>query len=299
MNLDVAMSRLLDRLRSGKILLMDGAMGTELARRGAHLGEECLELWNLTRPDDVRAVHRAYLDAGAECLLTNTFQANPTALAKHGLQSRTVDFWQAALQLAREAAGRTVFVVADIGSLFYHEWPVLDVCRDADGLLLETWSDVPLLLSAAAQVHFHAKHRSKPQYRPPPPLLVSFTYHRPDGVGPLRTFRHYEPESCAQAAVRCSAKALGVNCGADIDMDDLLEIVQRYRAITDLPLFVRANAGTPDASGRYPRSPEAMAAKLPALLAAGVTMIGGCCGTTPAHIAAFRQRIDAWQASPL
>ena len=91
--------------------------------------------------------------------------------------------------------------------------------------------------------------------------------------------------------------ALGVNCGAEIRLPELLEIVTAYRSITDLPLFVRPSAGTPKEVGGqwvYPETPASMAAWLPALFEAGVVMVGGCCGTTPAHIAAFRTVVDEW-----
>jgi 5-methyltetrahydrofolate--homocysteine methyltransferase len=91
--------------------------------------------------------------------------------------------------------------------------------------------------------------------------------------------------------------ALGVNCGRDITIDDCAEIICRYRTVTDLPLFARPNAGTPtnvDGQWVYPHTPEQMAAELPKLLEAGVSMVGGCCGTTPAHIAAFRRVVDDW-----
>src|SRR5205823_3894147 len=119
------------------------------------------------------------------------------------------------------------------------------------------------------------------------PLLLSLTYLRKNGE--LMTFSGHRPETFARHAERHSVAALGVNCGKEIDLPDVVEIVRRYRQETDLPLFVRPNAGTPSADGTYPRSPEAMAAWLPALVAAGATMVGGCCGTTPAHVAAFRE----------
>src|ERR1700682_1498 len=108
------MSRFLDALRSGRVLLMDGAMGTELQRAGLKPGE-CGELWNLTHPDKVRAIHQAYVDAGAEVLLTNTFQANPAALARHNLDGQLGVICQAAVDLAREAAGPDRWVLADVG----------------------------------------------------------------------------------------------------------------------------------------------------------------------------------------
>src|SRR6266852_2151820 len=98
------MSRFLTALHSGRVLLMDGAMGTELQRAGLRHGE-CGEFWNLSRPDQVRAIHQAYVDAGAECLLTNTFQSNPTALARHGHAEELELINHAAVRLARAAAG--------------------------------------------------------------------------------------------------------------------------------------------------------------------------------------------------
>src|SRR5215475_5596902 len=110
------MYRFREALHSGRVLLMDGAMGTELQRAGIREGE-CYELWNLTQPEKVRAIHQAYLDAGAEVVLTNTFQANPTALERHGLLERLEAINRAGLDLARSAAGPDCFVLASVGPL--------------------------------------------------------------------------------------------------------------------------------------------------------------------------------------
>src|SRR5437660_11197264 len=110
------MSRLREAFQSGRVLLMDGAMGTELQRAGLKPGE-CGELWNLTRPDKVRAIHQAYVDAGAEVLLTNTFQANPVALQRHGAADQLGIIFQAAVDLAREVAGPDRWVLGDVGPL--------------------------------------------------------------------------------------------------------------------------------------------------------------------------------------
>jgi methionine synthase I (cobalamin-dependent) len=271
------MSRLAAALRSGNVLLMDGAMGTELMRRGLRAGE-CADAWNLTRPNEVRAVHHAYLDAGAEILLTNTFQANPCALARHGLQDELEAIWQAAFKNARGAP----LLLADVGPMerFAPEElaRILQAARTADGILLETWSSFADLKTVA---HLNRETENLP-------LLVSFTFRRADG---LTTFPGASPESCAEAAIAADAVALGANCGAEIDTAALLEIIERFRAVCDLPLFVRPNAGTPNGEA-YPRSPEAMAEQLRPLLQTGVTMVGGCCGTTPEHTAAFRRVID-------
>lgn len=302
------MSRLIEALHSGRVLLMDGAMGTELQRLGLadpvperaiderdyqiQLPERS-EAWNLRNPERVCSIHRAYLEAGAEVLLTNTFQANPNVCHQAGLLIREV--WEAALRHARFFGGPPPFVLADVGPVVEPGEPIrirrggneeavqLDLCRRADGLLLETFNACNPIGCAVATIDETGG--------PKPPLLLSFAF---TGDSPTR---RSEAVDCAHVAKLLGASALGANCGAEMDIDDLLEIVQVYRRHTELPLFVRPNAGTPErtASGwEYPRSPEYMADKLWPLLEAGVTMVGGCCGTTPAHIAAFRRVVDEW-----
>jgi hypothetical protein len=152
------------------------------------------------------------------------------------------------------------------------------------GLLLETCS--------SPRVRFAAPRAAQPAI----PVLLSLAY-RKDSRGRLVTQSGHPPEWFARRAEAFGVVALGVNCGRDIGMDDMIEVVRRYRDHTDLPLFARPNAGTPTRVGDrwvYPHTPEDMAARLPELLEAGVSMVGGCCGTTPAHIATFRRVVDAW-----
>lgn len=290
-NTGLEMSRFLDALHSGRVLLMDGAMGTELQRVGLQTGEYG-ELWNATRAEWVRAVHHRYVDSGAKVLLTNTFQANPANLARFGKEDRLDEVDRYAVWLARKAAGHSRFVLGDIGPILAldgrTEFPdfnalgqVLASLDGVDGFLFETCSS-PRVLSAV-QYAFHRLADIDT------PLLLSLSYHRLHG-GRLVTFSDHGPESFARHAERHGAAALGVNCGRDIGMDEIIEIIRRYRAETALPLFARPNAGTPTKQGEqwlYPHTPETMAARLPELLEAGVSMIGGCCGTTPEHIAAF------------
>jgi 5-methyltetrahydrofolate--homocysteine methyltransferase len=130
------------------------------------------------------------------------------------------------------------------------------------------------------------------------PLLLSLTYRR-DDAGRLVTLSSHPPEWFARRAAQWGLAALGVNCGRDIGLDEIIEIVRRYRNETDLPLFARPNAGTPRREGNrwvYPLTPRAFAERLPQLLEAGVAMVGGCCGTTPEHIAALRPVVDRWNA---
>jgi 5-methyltetrahydrofolate--homocysteine methyltransferase len=225
-------------------------------------------------------------------LLTHTFQANPLALARHYQESNLVAICRSAVELAREAAGPGRFVIADIGPIVDatgREFPdraglrrVVRCFDGVDAVLLETTSS-PRLRYAIQWVHGGL------------PLLLSLTYQAKGRMG-LCTQSGHAPEWFAERAENWGVAALGVNCGRDIAMAEITEIVRRYRGATDLPLFARPNAGTPtrqDGRWVYPRSPEAMAGRLPEVLAAGAVLVGGCCGTTPEHIAAFRRVMGA------
>jgi 5-methyltetrahydrofolate--homocysteine methyltransferase len=289
------MSRFLDALHSGEVLLMDGGMGSELRRIG--LGVDCCcEHWNLTHPDRVRAVHEGYKNAGAQFLLTNTFQSNPAALARHGLTAKMEEINRAAVALARLVAGGKGFVLGDIGPIEprWSEEPtrqVIDSFKGVDAVLFETYSDMDAL--------WMVKYGCLPlMARTAVPVILSITYKKTDD-GVVTTHGGQSPEVFARLARQYGVAALGTNCGRDIGMSEVIEIIHRYRKETDLPLFARPNAGTPAQQGNqwvYPQSPGEMASRLSELLEAGVVMVGGCCGTTPAHIAAFRPIIDAWNA---
>ena len=294
-NMGREMAGFREALQSGQVLLMDGAMGTELQRASLQPGE-CGEFWNLAEPERVRAIHQAYVDAGAQCLLTNTFQANPTALAKHGKSEHWEAINHSGLELARLVAGPDRFVLADIGPI-EQEWrrqPMVQVVqslRTADAILLETYSDLHSLWAV--------KYACLPSLEADGvPVLLSVTYRRTaDGV--LTTHGGQPPEVYGRLARQYGVTALGVNCGRDIGMGEIIEILRRYRQVTDLPLFARPNAGTPMRGPNgwvHPQTPTEMAARLPELLETGVAMVGGCCGTTPAHIAAFRPIVDEWNA---
>jgi 5-methyltetrahydrofolate--homocysteine methyltransferase len=291
------MSTFLDALYSGRVLLMDGAMGTELQKAGLPSGESG-ELWNYFHPERVRGIHQAYADAGAEVLLTNTFQANRLANPQIEV-GRLAIVCQVAADLARRVAGTSRWVLADIGSMVdpksgrefedpLHVEFAATYTGPADAILIETCSS-PRAGQTAKRL------RRLPQFGT---ILLSLTYLHND-AGQLATRSGHSPEWFASRAESWGVAALGVNCGRDIDMDDIIEVIRRYRNVTDLPLFARPNAGTPkQVKGRwvYPLTPKAMAQRLPELLEAGVAMVGGCCGTTPEYIAAMRPIIEAWNA---
>jgi 5-methyltetrahydrofolate--homocysteine methyltransferase len=292
------MARFLETLHAGRVLLMDGAMGTELLRAGLGQGE-CGELWNISHPERIRRIHEAYVQAGAECLLTNTFQCNPKALARHGQADLLETINGAAVELARSAAGPDRFVLGDIGPSeagWNRQTLARIVCslQGVDAILLETFSDVNAL--------WLARYACLPAIGSAEiPVLVSITYKK-DEEGTITTAAGQPPEVFGQLARQYNVAALGVNCGREIDMTDTIEIIRRYRTVTDLPLFARPNAGTPIASRDnlvYPRTPDQLAASVDDLLQAGLGMLGGCCGTTPDHIRAFKPRVDSWNTRPV
>jgi methionine synthase I (cobalamin-dependent) len=292
------MASFIDTLRSGRVLLMDGAMGTELQRAGI-CENECYEAWNLTQPERVRAIHQAYVVAGAEVLLTNTFQA----AAKGRIRTESSRAVNAGLELARSVVNTNQFVLADIGPVSWSLWPLAygpdpvlqtaGLLRESDSILLETWSHPRGMLFAKYALRDSGVSASKVS------VLFSVTYMmHPDGT--ISTPQKHSPERFAKYANQYGISALGVNCGRDIGMDEIIEIVRRYRQVTDMPLFARPNAGSPNRVGDrwvYPLTPEKMAERLPELLEAGVNMIGGCCGTTPEYIAAMRPIVDAWNTN--
>ena len=263
---------------------MDGAMGTELQRLArSPIGR------HLTEPQRACRVHSSYTAVGARVVLTNTFQTNPLTLAQHVCGKQHHSLWCEAIGCARNADPRPRFILGDVGPIQYctkkTASSILTECSDLDGILLETWSSLADLRMFARALDDRT-----------PPLLVSFTFHRSRRHG-WCTFADVRPEACALAAQKAGAAALGVNCGRNLAMKQMFEIVLRYRGKCDLPIFIRPNAGTPKKTRTgwvYPYTPEAMAEKLPPLLQAGVAMVGGCCGTTPAHLAKFRQVIDEW-----
>jgi methionine synthase I (cobalamin-dependent) len=301
------MSRFREALRSGRVLLMDGAMGTELQRAGIRKGE-CYEHWNLTHPEQVRQIHQGYADAGATVFLTNTFQVVTASIAPGRLFRSPARYEEtlglialqwSAYALARSVCGSQGLVLADVGSYDQQStgWEFSDLSLlkravawvgHADGLLLETCSTPRVRLAVKAAIRFGTGI----------PVLLSLTFRR-HRSGMIETRSGQSPEWFAQRARAWGVSALGVNCGRDIGMDEIIEIIRRYREATDLPLFARPNAGTPTRDGQrwvYPHTPAQMAARVPELLDAGVCMVGGCCGTTPEHIAAFRPVVEAWNA---
>ena len=275
-------------LRQNGILFLDGAMGTQLQARGLKPGE-VPELWNLTRPDDVRAVHEAYFAAGADAVYANTFGANG---AKYHGDAPLADVVAAGVAIAKEAASRAGgrrFVALDVGPTGRLLKPSGDFEFDAaydafaaqikagaaagaDFVAIETMGDAYELKAAvlAAKENYVL------------PVLATVTLGTD---GKLLTGADVECIAAILEGLRVDA--IGLNCG--FGPDRMLEFVRRLAARTSLPIVVKPNAGLPkvvDGRTVFTVGPEEFARDVAALVEAGASVVGGCCGTTPAHIAA-------------
>ncbi len=281
-----------------RLLVSDGAWGTLLMERGLQPGE-CPELWNVGRPDDVKAIAAAYVDAGSDIIGSNTFGGNRFMLAQHELADQVAELNRAGARLSRTAAGTAALVAASIGPTgkFLMTGEVSEEAMHeafleqahalreggADCCTVETMAaadEAAIAVRAICETGMEA--------------ISTFTYNRmPDGS--YRTMMGTTPAEAARAVVEAGASVVGANCGQG--PDNMVGIVRELRAaLPDTPILVQPNAGMPvEEAGRlrYLETPEAMAAFVGALIEAGATIIGGCCGTTPGHIRAIKAAVDA------
>lgn len=284
-----------DRIGRGGFFL-DGAMGTQLFARGVTPGG-CNERLNADSPELVEDVHRAYLEAGSDAVLTNTFGGSAVSLRRHGLAERTRELNAAGAQLARRAAGEDRYVIGDIGPCGDFLEPLGTQTPDAllaafaeqvrglldggvDGFIVETMTAVEEIEVAIAAV------RSLSEL----PIFVSLAYDPTQGGG-FRTMMGVSPDAAVERLKGKGISAIGFNCGT-LDMDGYVGLASDYAkalAGTGVLLLAEPNAGKPrlEAGGAiYDLSPERFAQSLEQIRSAGAAILGGCCGTTPEHIRA-------------
>ena len=286
-----AFERLRALLASGSTVLADGAMGTMLFANGLQFGDPP-EVWNVTAPDVVRRIQRGYLEAGSRILLTNTFGGNRLRLGLHGLEGRVTELNQTAAILVRaevEASGADALVAGDIGpsgaimapiGTLGHEEGVSVFAEQARALVaggvdlfwIETMSDLAEMRAAIEGVRRVAPHL---------PIIATMTF---DTRG--HTMMGVSPEQAVEALAGWGADAIGGNCGNG--PDELIPVVAKMRAAApDVALVAKSNAGIPelvDMRAVYRATPAAMAQAAIALRAAGATIVGACCGSTPDHL---------------
>ena len=280
---------------AGGVVLFDGSMGALLGMMGVET--ECPDLLSITRPDLIRGIHESYVKAGADVVLTNTFGATSIKLARAGLEERSAEIAAAAVQNAKASGAR--FTALDLGPTGRFLTPVGDVSFDdmmrslrafcragadagADLVVIETQTDLAEMRCAVLAARETGL-----------PVVASSTYS-----GNARTLTGGAPECAALIACALGAAAAGVNCsGGPLEM---IRPLTAMRSVSPIPVVVQPNAGLPsvDPEGRavFPFGPDAMVGHMAAILAAGASAIGGCCGTTPEHIAKMRPLADAAKA---
>jgi len=285
---------LIEELTAAGPVITDGAWGTQLQERGLPVGA-CPDEWNLSHPAEVEAVARSYVEAGSQIILTNTFGANRLMLARHDLADKVAEVNRAGVEISRRAAGDRARVFASMGPsgvVLMMGKTTADEVQDAfaeqaealagagaDAVVLESFSDpaeIVLAISAMRPTGL--------------PVVASMTFD--SGKDHDRTMMGTTPEQAAAKLKEAGADVVGSNCGQGIA--GFVQITKRLRAATDQPLWIKPNAGLPqviDGKAAYTQTPEQFADFVPALIEAGASFVGGCCGTSPEFIAAIAQRL--------
>lgn len=291
------MRGLLKRLSAGERLVADGAMGTLLLQRGLPAGQ-CPESINLSRPELLEEIARQYLDAGAEIIQTNTFGASLANLTTYGLEHQAQQIIQAAVQAVRAAVGNRAFVCGSCGPTGRLLKPHGEADPEAlysDFLKQATWLveagvDVICIETMSDLTEATLAVRAAKAAAPAVPVMATMTFNPTP-----RGFYTFMGTSVAQAAAglqAAGADVVGSNCGNGIE--PMIEIAREFKRCTRLPLIIQPNAGLPELQGGalvYRETPQFMSPKAADLLAGGVSIVGGCCGTTPEHIAAIRKTV--------
>ena len=278
---------------SSGTFILDGGWGTQLQLRGLGTGEHP-DFWNLSHPDEVQEVASAYVQAGSDIILTNTFGSNRFLLARHGAEDKIAELNRAGVRLSKEVAqkqNRRVFAsmgptgimlmsgTATPDELFaaFLEQAEAIAAESPDGIVVETMSDPSEAVLAVKA--------AKTTGLPVAACMVFDTGKNKD-----RTMMGTTPEQAVEQLIVAGADILGANCGQGID--GFIPICRRMRAVTALPIWMKANAGLPeieDGKTVYRQTPEKFVESAKELFSAGANFIGGCCGTTPEYIRALRE----------
>ncbi len=295
--------RLLHEIVRDRILVGDGAMGTQLMLAGLEQGS-CGEAWNLTHPERVLAIQQRYAEAGADCIITNTFGASRLMLRRHGHEPDLAAINAAGARITREAfGGRPGFVLGDVGPLGailepYGDLPAEDarvaleeqcvalVAAGVDAIIIETQTSLEELGIAIEA----AKAANAPS------IIASLAYDLSVDGTFYKTMMGISPEQAAEFIEEKGANFAALNCGTGMDMKGAALVTRLYRSHCSLPVMVQPNAGLPvleNLKAVYKQRPADTARDVPAAIEAGASIIGSCCGSTPEHTREIRRMVDS------
>lgn len=289
------------QLQEGVILLSDGAMGTELQKRGMRIGA-CPEEYNITQPEIVQGIYKDYFDAGSDLVETNTFGANCSRLSLYNLEDRVSEICRKSAELAREVCpqnrlvagsmGPTGDIIEPLGTRTVQE--AYDIFSEqaealADGgvdlIIVET-----MMAVEEAEIAIKAvKEKTK--------LDVVATMTFESGKRGMRTMWGVDVKTAVQRFTDAGADVVGANCGRGFD--DMIAIIREMRPLTNKPIIAQPNAGIPvlvDGASVYKDTAQMIIAKAERLLRLSVNILGGCCGTGPAHIKVMRELLNKFVA---
>ncbi len=299
-------TNLRERIKQG-LFFLDGAMGTQLIDRGISVGK-CNDYLNIESPEIISDIHRTYLQAGSDAVITNTFGANKFALARHKLAEETIRINKAGAQIARQAAGNEHYVLGDIGPTGDFLEPLGSLkpaeCKEAfiqqaealleggvDGFIIETMTaldEITIAIEAVKSVCGDL------------PVFASMAF---DKAGDdFKTMMGVDVEAMSEKIISLGIDAIGFNCGT-LSLDEYVELAEKLvsavrKLSDDVAIFAEPNAGKPelvDGKAVYKVSPEDFTAAAEKIYSTGINIIGGCCGTTPAHIKALNSRLKKLQ----
>ena len=298
------MKKLLHIAAREQRFVCDGAMGTQLMLAGLESGG-CGELWNLTHPERILEIQRRYVEAGADCLITNTFGGSRSMLERHGHADDLKAINAAGVRIAREAFGdRDGYVLGDIGPLgavlepygdlpqeaaraSYEEQARALVEAGADALIIETQTSLEELGIAIDA----AKAAGAPC------IIASLAYDLSANKSFYVTMMGVLPERAAEYLEEKGANIVALNCGTGMDMLGAAKVVELYKQFSSLPTMVQPNAGLPvleKGKAVYKQLPADMALGVPQVLSSGANIVGSCCGSTPDHTRAIREIVHEY-----
>lgn len=293
------MKPILERLKNGEILVADGAMGTMLFQRGLQTGD-CPEQLNLTRPEILEEIAQLYFEAGADIIQTNTFGGSPLKLSDYELEDKCEEINSKAVECVRKVIGESTYISGSCGPSGRLLKPYGDtepelllkgfeqqidtlIKAGVDIICIETMTDLheaTLAVKAAKNINSEI------------PVIVSMTFDKiPKGY---YTIMGVNIEDAVKGLEDAGADIIGSNCGNGID--NMIEIAKQIKGLSDRPILIQSNAGIPEINDGgivYPESPSYFEDKTLELIEAGVSIIGGCCGTTPEHIQTIRKVVDS------